>query len=232
MLAAARFVRDVFRGLTWRKLLLSQALFLYLHILGAAFVNPSTPPSFYWSRMVIGELQALSILLAIVIAEQATVRGARPLRAYVLPIVAASVFAGGAQFQIRHWLGIYTNVDQPGRPMSVRRTQMVVAGCITASYGLLVVLIYLDYQRREQLLRRMRTVQLERARREQGLAESRIAGLRSEVDAEELMTKLGDLQLRFERGDQEAERELDELIAGLRTKLAPADAKLIEVAGA
>ena len=230
MLAAARFVRDVFRGLTWRKLLLSQALYLFLQILGAAFVNPSTPSSFYWSRMVIGELQALSILLAIVIAEQATVRGARPLRAYVLAIVAASVFAGGAQFQIRHWFGIYTNVDQPGRPMSVRRTQMVVAGCITASYGLLVVLIYLDYQRREQLLRRMRTVQLERARREQGLAESRIAELRSEVDADELMTKLGDLQLRFERGDPDAERELDELIAGLRTKLAPSDAKLGEVA--
>lgn len=230
--AAGRFVRDVLRSLTWRKVLLSQVLYLFLDVLGAAFVTPSSPSSFVWSRMVIGELQALSILLAIVIAEQAVVRGARPLRAYVLAILAASVFAGSAQFQIRHWLGIYTNVDQPGRPMSVRRTQMVVAGCITASYGLLVVLIYLDYQRRERLLRRLRTVQVERARREQSLAESRIARLRSDVDADELMTKLGALQGRFERGDPEAEGELDELIAGLRAKLAPADVKLGEVARA
>jgi hypothetical protein len=230
--AAGRFVRDVLRSLTWRKVLLSQVLYLFLDVLGAAFVTPSSPSSFVWSRMVIGELQALSILLAIVIAEQAVVRGARPLRAYVLAILAASVFAGSAQFQIRHWLGIYTNVDQPGRPMSVRRTQMVVAGCITASYGLLVVLIYLDYQRRERLLRRLRTVQVERARREQSLAESRIARLRSDVDADELMTKLGALQGRFERGDPEAEGELDALIAGLRAKLAPADVKLGEVARA
>jgi hypothetical protein len=116
--------------------------------------------------------------------------------------------------------------------MSLRTTQMVVVSCVTLSYGVLVGLIYFDYRRREQLLRRMRAVQLERARQEQDLAESRIAGLRSEVDADELMTKLGYLQGLFERGDPEAEREFDELIANLRAKLAPTVAKLGEGASA
>jgi hypothetical protein len=224
MLAAARFVRDVFLSLTWRKLLLSQVLYVLIDVVGVAFMTPSTPPSFFWSRIVIAELQALSILLAILIGDQATVRGMRPLRAYVVALVATSIFAGAVQFQIRHWLGVYTNVDQPGREMSLRRTQMVVVSCITLSYGLLVVLIYLDYQRRERLLRRMRAVQLGRARQEQRLAESRIAELRSEVDGDELMANLGHLQSLFERGAPEAERELNGLIADLRAKLASADA--------
>jgi hypothetical protein len=232
MLGAARFVRDVFRSLTWKKLLLSQLLYGFIDVVGVSFVTASTPPSFFWSRLIIGELQALSILFAILIAEQATVRGVRQLRAYVLAMVAASVFSGVAQFQIRHSLGLYTNVDRPGREMALRRTQMVVVGCFTLSYGLLVMLIYLDYQRRERLLRRMRTVELERARREQGLAESRIAGLRSEVDADELMAKLGDVQQLFERGAPEAERELDDLMASLRAKLSPDHGKLRGAAGA
>jgi len=223
--AALTFGRDVLRSFTWQKLLLAQLLAAALDLFAVVlFVNQyTTPPTFAWSRVVIEETIAFSILLAVLIADQAVARGARQFRAYALAILLASVFAAVAQFQIRGWLGVHTNADRPGVDPAVRRTQMVYVGCDTLTYGVLFIVVYLDYRRRERLLRRVRAAELERARREQHIAHSQLAALRTDVDAVELLATLEDLRQAFERGPNDADTRLDAVISGLRDKLAPVD---------
>jgi hypothetical protein len=224
--AALDFGRDVLRTFTWQKLLLAQLLAAMLDMFAVVlFVNPfTTPPTFTWSRLVIEETIAFSILLAVLMADQAVARGARQFRAYALAIVLASVFAAVAQFEIRGWLGLYTNADRPGVNAAVRRTQMVYVACDTLTYGVLFIVVYLDYRRRERLLRRVRAAELERARREQDIVRSQLAALRTDVDAVELLATLEELQRGFEHNRVDVDTRLDAVIAGLRNKLAPVDA--------
>jgi hypothetical protein len=219
--AAARFLCDVLRAFTWQKLLLVQLLAVALDIVAVlSFVRPlQPPPTFFWARVVIEETMAFSMVLAVLAADQAVLRGARPFRAFAISIAAASVLAGAVQFPVRHWLGLYTNGDRPENDAARRRVQMVYVGSDTLTYGALFVLVYLDYRRRERLLRRVRTAELERARKEQQLAQSKLAALRSGVDAEELLKSLAGLKDLFERDSPDAECSLDELIASLRAKL-------------
>jgi hypothetical protein len=220
---ARRFARDVLASLTWRKLLLSQLLALTLELIAElVFVLPAAtrPASFSWSRIVVDETMALSILMAVVIADQAVARGCRPLRTYALSVLAASIVAAVSQFQIRAWLGVHTLADRPGVDVAVRRTQMIYVFSDALTYGGLFTLALLDFRRREYLLRRMRLIELERARNEQQLAKSKLATLAAHVDAEELLTTLGDVHELFLLDAPSADRRLDTVIDQLRARLA------------
>jgi hypothetical protein len=226
--AGLDFGRDVLRTFTWQKLLLAQLLVAMLDVFAVLlFVYQyTTPPTFVWSRLVIEETMAFSILLAVLIADQAVARGTHPFRTYALAILIASVFSTVAQHQIRGWLGVYTIADQPGSDPSGSLSQMIYAGCDTLTYGVLFTLVYLDYRRRERLLRRVRAAELERARREQHIVHSQLAALRTDVDAVELLATLDDLRRRFEEDRGDADVRLDTVIASLRNKLAPVETGL------
>jgi hypothetical protein len=157
----------------------------------------------------------------VLIADQAVARGTRPFRSYALAILIASVFSTVVQHEIRGWLGVYTIADQPGSAPALRYAQMIYAGCDTLTYGVLFILMYLDYRRREGLLRRVRAAELERARREQNIVRSQLAALRTDIDAVELLATLGELRRGFEENDADADPRLDAVIASLRSKLAP-----------
>jgi len=226
MRPAARFLRDAIRSFTWHQVLLTQVLALAIDGISVlSFVLPFQPPvTFAASRVMIEEMMAFSIVFAVLAADQAVARGTRLFRAYALAILVASLSVAVVQFEVRHWLGIYTNGDQPGRAMPQRRMQMVYVTSDTLTYGALSVLICLDYRRRERLQRRVREAELERARKEQRLAESRLAALRSEVDAEELMATLAEVQHLLAEDSPAGDRRLDALIADLRARLTPFDA--------
>jgi hypothetical protein len=223
---ALGFCRDVLRNFTWQKVLLAQllAILLDLFIIVMKTNFEAAPPSFTWSRLVIEETMGFSVLFALLIADQAIARGARRFRAYALALVVASVFAALVQFQVRTWLGIYTSTDQPGVDAAVRRTQMVYVACDTLTYGGLFIVLYLDYRRRERLLRRVRAAELERARREQEIVRSQLAALRTDVDAVELLATLEELRRGFESDRGDVDTRLDAIIGSLRDKLAPLDA--------
>ncbi len=223
----ARSLLDVLRGFTWQKLVLVQLLAVSLDIVAVlSFVRPlHPPPTFSASRVVIEEIMAFSIVFALLAAEQAVARGARAFRAFAVAIVAASIIAGLVQYRVRHWLGIYTSGDHPGLGTARRRVQLVYVTSDTLTYGVLFILIYLDYRRRERLLTRVRQAQLERARKERQFAESRLAALRSDVDAEAFLVQLKDIKGLLECEAPDADRRLEELIESLRAKLAPAVAK-------
>jgi hypothetical protein len=221
MTAIARFLRDLLHSFTWRQFLLAQCLAAAMESIAVlSFVIPlQPPPSFAWSRVVIEETIGLSIVLALLAANQAIVRGARPIAAYATAIVVASIAAAVIQFQVRHWLHIYTNADRPGIEMSRRRMRSD-----TLTYGVLFLLMYVDYQRRERALRRLREAELERARNEQRRVQSRLGAMRSSIDGEELITQLVDVQRLFESDSPEAECRLDQLVAALRAKVTQLDA--------
>jgi hypothetical protein len=219
---------DVLRSFTWQKLLLVQLLAVTLDVV-VILINvtrTAAPPSFTWSRVIIAETMAFSMLLALLIADQLVARGARQFRAYALAIVAASALAGYAQFEIRNAFGVYTRLDRPGVEAAVRRTQMIYAACDTLTYGVIFIMVYLDYRRRERLLKRVRVAELERARSEQSIVRSQLAALRTDVNAVELLATLDDLRRRFEANDADAEVRLDAVIASLRHKLTPVDGGL------
>jgi hypothetical protein len=222
------FVRSVARTFTWQKLLLAELLFVLLDVFAILlFVSQlPVPPSFKWSRIVIEQTMALSILLGVLVADEAVRRGAKRFRAYAIAIVAASVFASTAQFEVRAWLGIYTVGDRPDAAPASRRMQMLYVGCDTLTYGVLFILAWLELERRAALLRRVRLAELERARKRQRGAETRLAALRTDVDAAALLTTLEDVRDRFERDACGADELLDEIIAGCRAKLlGPEDAQ-------
>jgi hypothetical protein len=223
MIPALAFGRDVLRTFTWQKVLLAQLLALMLDVFAVLlFVYQlTTPPSFVWSRLVIEETMAFSILFAVLIADQAVARGTRPFWTYALAIVIASVLSTIAQHEIRGWLRIYTVADQPGADPAGSLAQMIYAGGDTLTYGVLFILVYLDYRRRERLLRRVRTAELERARREQHIVRSQLATLRTDVDATELLTALAEIKRGFEENSNDVDPKLDTIIASLRDKLAP-----------
>lgn len=225
MSAAARFIRDVLHGFTWQKLLLVQLLAVGIEIVAVlSFVMPfQSPPSFLWSRFVVAETIAFSIVSALLVAKTSIARGVRPIPAYAIAVVAASVVAAVVQFNVRHWLGVYTNGDRPGVAMSRRRMQMVYAFSDTLTYGVLFILIYVDYERRERLLRRIREAELDRARKEQHMLHSKLTTVRSSIDAEALMTELTDLQRLFEHNAPQAVRRLDDLVADLRARVTQLD---------
>ena len=228
--AATLFVRDVLRAFTWQKVLIAQLLAGAIDLLNVIMrFGRAGPPTFTWSRVVIAETMAFSILLAVLIAEQAVARGARAFRTYTIAILAASVLSTLVQYEIRTALGLQTVTDQPGVAASVRKTQLIYAGCDAFTYGVLFVVGYLDYRRRERLLHRVRAAELERARREQSIVRSQLAALRTDVDAVELLATLEDLQQAFEQGADDVDARLDGVIASLRSKLAPTDSGRSEV---
>jgi hypothetical protein len=220
-----KFGYDVLRSFTWQKLLLSQLLALLFDVFGVLlFVyKHDNPPSFVWSRIVIEETMAFCILFAVLIADQAVARGTRPFRTYALAILTASVLSTVVQHEVRGWLGIYTLADQPGNDPALRYAQMIYAGCDTLTYGVLFILVYLDYRRRERLLRRVRAAELDRARRERNIVRSQLAALRTDIDAVEILATLNELKRGFEENRADADLRLDSVIASLRDKLAPVE---------
>jgi hypothetical protein len=93
----------------------------------------------------------------------------------------------------------------------------------TLTYGVLFILGYVDYEERERLLQRVRAAALDRAQQEQQLAQSRLAALRSEVDAAALLQTLQDVREAFEQDAAGGEQRLDELIEHLRAQLGPVE---------
>ena len=216
---ALGFARDVAREFTWRKLLLVQVLALIADII--ANVVMSLPDGIVVLRLVIAQTMALSIVISACIGNQAVARGVRPLFAYALPLVVMSVVGAYAQSRLLMLL----NREPPGWDF----ISVIDIGCEILSYGAMFLLVYVDHRRRLDLARRIRVAELERARNEQQLTESRLAEFRAGVDPVELMVELDALRTLYDRDAEQAERMLDELIDALRAKLAPDTVRQVAV---
>jgi hypothetical protein len=214
-----RFGRDVIREFTWHTLLLIQVLAVAAHLIVATVFSQSLTVMLE-ARFVIAEIVGFSIVLAMMIGDQAAARGMRPLLAYALPLAAMSIVGGLVQFELRVWLGIFKTNSESADVGEQIATMVYVASDIL-SYGVLFELIYLDHRRALRLMRRVAVEEFERARSEQQAADSQLAALQAEIDPVEVIGRLEMLRQTYEYDAPRAEQLLDEFTADLRAKLAP-----------
>ena len=209
---AIRFVVDVARAFTWRRLLLVEAVFVVVDTI-ANFVMVFGDGAGVL-RLVIGHTMALSIVLSVTIGDQAVARGVRTFVAYALPLALTS-YAGA---HLQSWILIALDCEPPGWDWL-----SVVDICFeTATYSAAFTLGYLDYHRRVELARRVRAAELTRANDERQAVESRLAAARAELDPQQLLDEIDALQRSFVADPVWADRQLDDLIDRLRENLAPA----------
>jgi len=209
---AIRFVVDVARAFTWRRLLLVEAVFVVVDTI-ANFVMVFGDGAGVL-RLVIGHTMALSIVLSVTIGDQAVARGVRTFVAYALPLALTS-YAGA---HVQSWILIALDCEPPGWDWL-----SVVDICFeTATYSAAFTLGYLDYHRRVELARRVRAAELTRANDERQAVESRLAAARAELDPQQLLDEIDALQRSFVADPVWADRQLDDLIDRLRENLAPA----------
>jgi hypothetical protein len=211
------FIRAVIASATWQRVLaawsLGFALYLVRNIQNA---GPATPSNFTVSGLIITNLGALLVLSAALTANEAIRRGARPWRAYLGCLLAASILTAVGQWYIRSWLHLYTAVNQPGVPEAVQRTQMIFVACDVFMFGGFAMLAFLNRQSAQRILDGVRGAELRRVQLEQQLTESRLAMTGSRIDPNLLFESLGEIRALYARSAPQADLEMDALIHRLQ----------------
>ena len=219
-------VREVGRAITWRNVLAVQVVALLFDTMGNLVVR--FPASMSLSRVIMFEIVGVAIVASALIGDRLAARGVRTLVAYAIPLIVAAPLAALFEYTVRGWLGLYTLADQPGIELVVRRTHMIYAVCDVLTYGAMLIVIYLDYRRRIELTQRVRAAELERARNDAELVQSRLAELRAEVEPAELMNELERVRAMYDVDALRAEQMLDAITDELRAKLTEPRAVTVE----
>jgi hypothetical protein len=209
--------REVGRAITWRNVLAVQAVALLIDTIGDLIMR--FPASMWISRIIIFEIVGVAIVASALLGDRLAARGMRTAVAYAIPLVLAAPLAALLEYNVRGWLGLYTLADHPGLDLAVRRTHMIYAICDVLTYGAMLIVIYLDYRRRIDLVQRVRAAELERARSDADLVQSRLAELRADVEPDELMAQLQRVRAMYDVDALRAERMLDDITDELRAKL-------------
>jgi hypothetical protein len=203
--------------MTWRNVLAVQVVGLLVD----TFSNLTMrfPAWMSESRVIVFEAIAVAIVASALIGDRLAARGVRTWLAYAIPLVVAAPLAALFEYNLRGWLGLYTLADQPGLDLAVRRSHMIYVMCDVLTYGAMLIVIYLDYRRRVELAQRVRAAELERARHDAELVQSRLAELRADVEPAVLMAQLERVRAMYDVDGLRAEQMLDAITAELRAKL-------------
>jgi hypothetical protein len=211
------FLGAVVRSVTWQRVLAAWLLGFALYLV-RNFQNagPTTPSNFTVSGLIITNLGALLVLLAALSADQAIRREARPWRAYLVCLLAASILTAVGQWYIRGWFHLYTAVNQPGLPAAVQRTQMIFVACDVFMFGGFAMLAFLNRQSAQRILEGVRAAELRRLQLEQQLTDSSMAITLAHIDPGTLFESLGELRDLYARSAPQADLKMDELILRLQ----------------
>jgi hypothetical protein len=222
-------VRAVLAEITWRRVLAAQLIaglwLLFRYLNGRYFSSSQLPPTFVLSGIVIDELTAISLLIALLSAQEAVRRGGQRFLAYSLALLMASVFAAIVPWYVRQWLGLQVQVDVGNFTFIERKwMNMIFIGLDTLIYGAFITLVYTSRLRELEYIHMARTAELERAQRERDLTQSRLAEAQARLEPEAVLSTLGHIKALYERASPDAELALDDLVRQLRTKLESATA--------
>ena len=171
------------------------------------------------SRLIICETMAVAVVGSALLGDRLAARGVPNWLAYGLPLIVAAPVAALFEYTVRGWLGLYTLVDKPGVELVIRQTHMIYVTCDVLTYGAMLIVIYLDYRRRIEFTQRVRAAELERARNDAELVQSRLAQLRADVEPAALMAELERVRAMYDVDGARAEQMLDAMTAELRAKL-------------
>jgi sensor histidine kinase YesM len=210
-------LRATWTALTWRKMLLMQALGQLAILIESTeshlFGTWIGHTSLHYASMVLNVLLTLPVAL---FADAAVERGAKPRYAYPIAIMMTLPIAGIASVSM---LWVYVLIFS--LPRSDAWSQAVIETSFHMYiYGAFVMLVYMNQRTADRMLENFRRATLRRVRLENQLVDSRLATAEAQIDPAMLFGALGDIKQAFERSAPEAEVELNTLIQSLRTALA------------
>ncbi len=215
--------RAVLRELTLRRVVGAQLIVVIWMVLKYVnfrfFAARPLEPTFMLSGFVIDELTAMSLLVSIFVGREATLRGARPLLAYGLPLVLSALFTGYTQRFIRQLFGFRLLGQFDADSDFNKWFLMLYIALDTLIYGAFVMFVYVNRLHEAECVEKARRAALERTRLERELAHSQLAAAGARLDPVAILAELAHIKTLYEADSPAAEPALDALAQNLRLKL-------------
>jgi len=212
----AAFARGVLRRMQPRLLLLALGFFGASQVLGWLAWFRQTRfvlPDWYWKASLLTDLLIVaSVLLAVLIADEAVARGARRWTTYLGAVVVGCAFAAWAQWQLISVLWLDNAPDpETTQPLRIFWTSLL--------YSILACWVYVNVRTARLAADRMRAAELARAKSRRRTLESRLQSMQARVEPQFLFNTLAQVRELHERDAAVAGRMLEDLIAYLRAAL-------------
>ena len=206
------FAAAVRRSVTWRAVVLTQALGLLFAITAWLETLGQRPNGYLLFHMVLQGTSGLCVMLAALAGDEAVRRGWLVWRAFVVVALGASLAVALAQ------LGLDTGLRIADPMAGLPRCLLTFFGVGTA-WGT-ALLVYLNRQSAQRVLAGVRAGELARLRAEQQLLASRLAATETQVDPPAIRQRLEQLRKLYAAGSAKADSELERLITELRQRAA------------
>jgi hypothetical protein len=209
----------MWRGMTWRRILLTQAV-AALAVLVGSFEGPLLGawmghPSLQYVAMSVSALFLLPVTLY---ADEFVNRGAGARLVYPLTIFLAFPLAFVVTGAIEE---IYYAVLRLPRAAAEAHRWVFISSAeniaLICSFGMV---IYMNRRTTERMLERVQAAELKRAQLEGRLIDSRLAMAEAQVDPQMLFSALAEIRDGFSRSLPNAGAKLDELVQHLRSAMA------------
>jgi hypothetical protein len=206
------FAAAVRRALTWRAVVLTQALGLVFAITAWLVTFGQHANGYLLFHLVQEGISGLCVMLGALAGDEAVRRGWRVWRAFVVVTLGASLAAALAQLGLDAGLRIADPVA--GLP----RCLLTFFG-VGARWGT-AMMVYLNRQSAQRVLAGVRAGELARLRAERQLIASRLAAAETQVDPPAVRQRLEQLRNLYAAGSVRADAELERLITELRQRAA------------
>jgi hypothetical protein len=231
MPATVSYLRSVAALLTWRKILLAQALAIAQGLYSALSVYINLVPDrdfgalmhFTTVGILINEIGINCVVFATLCAYAAVRRGANGWWVYPVALLLASGFGGFAQWPARDAFHMRVAMDDydPQHPFR-RYGHMLVVGSQFLLTGACFLLVYNNRAREVECILLTRAAQLRRAHIERELSRSEFITVQTRLDPAQIHLDLQRIRDLYVHRSPEAESELDVLVQSLRLRTSSA----------
>jgi len=206
-------------ALTWRKMLLMQALGQLAiliestesHLFGTWIGHTSLA----YASMVLNVFLTVPVAL---FADAALDRGAKASYTYPAAIIMTLPLAGIASVSMLWVYALIFGLPQAKAPLWPRA--VIETSFHMYIYGAFVMLVYMNQRTADRMLENFRRAELRRVQLENQLVDSRLATAEAQIDPAMLFGALHDIKRGYESSAPGAEAKLNTLIQSLRAALA------------
>ena len=210
----AGFLRAVLRRLQPRLLLVALGLLCATQLLGRFAYFRQTRfvwPTWHWqASLLIESLVIASVMLAVLVADEAVSRGARRWTSYLFAVAAGCLLAAWAQWEL-HLLFAWVGLEAYTQPLRIFLSAFL--------YSTLACFVYVNLRTARLAADRMRAAELARAKSRRRTFDSRLQAMQARVEPQFLFNTLAQVRELYERDAAVGGRMLDDLIAYLRAAL-------------
>jgi hypothetical protein len=206
------FVRAVASSVTWRAILLTQALGVLFALTPWLEQWQHTPPDYLPRKLIHQALAAAFLMFAAFAGDESVRRGWSVWRAFSVVLLAASAATALAEWVTTPEVRFHDPHGQLQRTV----TAFFDVGAVWGT----ALLVYLNRQSATRLLSSVRGDELERVQAERRLIAAGITAVEVQVDPAAVSRQLQGVRNLYVANDPDAEQRLEALINNLREKVA------------